>query len=316
VIKLRKIISAWFLFLIVLFLINFASADFFDWFGKFTGHATQQNTNVSVTLNGTNGVIVVVTNFSTAIIPTENSFTPATFYVQVTDPDGVSDINDTSINATFFRSGETARSNSTCSLVEDISSTTANYSCTINMWYYDGAGVWDITACARDLGNTTYVCNSTTTFTYNQLQALVISPNSLTWATLTPGMVNQTSNNDPSVINNTGNYNFPNVTVRGHNLHGEAVTSAYISVRNFTVGSRTGSNAECDVSPASNATLLVNGTNVQILDTILSKGNHSVNNGVTGQEQLYYCINTVPQVQSQIYSTKYSGGSWIIIGTT
>lgn len=313
----KDIIFIMFVLFLIIFLVNFASADFFDWFGKITGRATQQNTNASTAINGTNGVTITISNATiSTVTPTENSFTTTTFYVQVTDADGVSDINDTAVNASFSKSGETTRQNSSCSLVSDISSTAANYSCAVNIWYYDNSGTWNMTACGKDLGNMTYVCNSSATFTYNQLQALAIAPNALTWATLTIGANNQTSNNDPTIVNNTGNYNFTNMTVRGFNLHGETLVSSYIQVGNFTVANKTGSSVECDFSYLSNATLLSNGTNIQIKQTVLLRGNNSVNDGVTGQEQLYYCINTVPQVGSQTYSTTYIGGSWLVIGTT
>lgn len=309
----QKIIFTLSAFFIIIFLVNFASADFFDWFGKITGQATQQNTNASVTLNGTNGVTIAVHNFSAAS-PTENTFTSTTFYVQVTDSDGVSDINDTSINATysFSSTGESPRSNATCFLVSDLNATTANYSCTVGMWYYDSVGVWNITTCAKDIGNMTYVCNKGASFTYNQLQALTIAPNSLTWATLSIGATNQTSNNDPTIINNTGNYNFSNISVGGRNLHGETTTNNYIDVANFTVGNSTGSSIECGF----NSTRLTNGTNLNVKLTILTRGNNSVNNFQTGQEELHYCIMSVPQVTSQTYSTTYAGGSWLVIGTT
>ena len=158
----------------------------------------------------------------------------------------------------------------------------------------------------------TYVCNKGTSFTYNQLQALTIAPNSLTWATLSVGATNQTSNNDPTIINNTGNYNFTNITVKGLNLHGEVTPSSYMDVANFTVGNSTGSSIECGF----NSTRLVNGTNLNVKLSILTKGNNSVNDRQTGQEELYYCIMTVPQIASQTYSTTYTGGSWLVIGTT
>lgn len=305
------------IFIFMLF-INLSSANFFDWFGKITGRVTQRETNVSTTINGTNGVILqTILNTSLgSVSPTEGSTTTATIYVIVNDTDGAADINKTSINVTFLKSGDVNRGNNSCDYLADLTSQTANFSCTVDMQYYDGTGTWTIRACGRDIGNGTYVCNATQVFTYNQLQALTMSPSSLTWATLSPNAGNQTSNNDPSVINNTGNYNFPNVTVRGYNLHGESVTTEFINVANFTIGNNTGSSAECDTSAIQNATLLTNGTNAQIRHTNLSRGNYSVNNGVTGQEQLYYCILAVPPVSSQTYSTSYTGGSWIVIGTT
>jgi len=123
------------------------------------------------------------------------------------------------------------------------------------------------------------------------------------------GAVNQTSNNDPTLINNTGNYNIPNITIIGIHLRGETISSEFIDVGNITVGNGTGSNAECNLGPA---TSLVNGTGVEINNTVLSRGNHSINNGETGQEELYYCIREVSStISSQSYSTSNSG-AWKI----
>ena len=299
--------------LFVVFLnIAFASATFKDFFSKITGKATSGTTNVSITVTGANPVTILLVSNISATSPTENSYVNISFYATVSDADGVNDINDSSVRANFSRSGETTRQNTSCSLVADIDSTRANFSCTIAMWYYDGSGAWNVAVGGSDLGNKSVVYNTSTNFTYNQLQAIVISPLSLTWATVSPGNTNQTSNNDPTLINNTGNYNIPNITVNGINLHGDSVNSAFINVGNVTVGNNTGSNAECDISGPNNATILVNGTDIQIDNTILNKGNHTINNNQTGQELLFYCFRTIPStIPSQTYSTTY-GGAWII----
>lgn len=302
---------------LVLIISSFVSAGFFDWFkNTITGRASTQTYNASITVTGTSKVNITVDNGTIAGTindPTENNDADIIFYVTVSDIDGVSDINDTSIIANFSRPGESLRSNSSCVLIADIDSTSANYSCTVRLQYFEGSGEYNITVGATDLGNTTYVYNTTRTFQYDQLQAIVISSNSLTWPSVSPGQVNQTSNNDPTIINNTGNYNSPNLTINARNLHGETVTTTFINVANLTAGNNTGSSAECDFSPTNNATLLTNGTDVQILKTSLTRGNHSKNTfNSTGQEQIFYCINQVPaSVSSQVYSTT-NGGSWTI----
>ena len=299
--------------LFVVFLnIAFASAGIKGWLNKITGKATSQTTNVSITVNGTNSITIPFVSVINSTNPTEASTINIIFYATLKDTDGVNDINDSSVSANFSRSGETTRQNTSCSLVADIDSTSANFSCTIAMWYFDGTGSWNVSVGGTDLGNKTFIYNTSTTFTYNQLQAIQISPISLTWASVSPGNTNQTSNNDPTIINNTGNYNIPNITVNGINLHGDSVSSDYIGVGNVTVGNNTGSNGECDISDPKNATVLVNGTDIQIDNTILDNGNYSINNNQTGQELLYYCFRTIPStISSQTYSTTY-GGAWTI----
>ncbi|MBU1988971.1 MAG: hypothetical protein KKD94_05840, partial [Nanoarchaeota archaeon] len=148
--------------------------------------------------------------------------------------------------------------------------------------------------------------NTTTTFQYNLLKAMVISPPSLS-LTVTTGAMNQTPS-EPTLINNTGNYNVSNISLTTINLYGETYTSFYIDVGNFTIDIDTGGTppAEC-----AGGTSLTNGTAVNITNSLLDRGNHSVNDGVTGQEQFYYCIPEVPPVPTQPYSTS-AGGSWTI----
>ena len=300
-------------FFLILFLSNLGHAGFFDLFkGKtITGKATSHPTNVSISIVGANPVTIqVFNNTITGVTPTESSTTSVNFYITMTDPDGVNDLNDTSVSANFTRSGEALRQNSSCSLVNDIDSTSANYSCTIDMWYFDGSGQWNITVRGTDLGNLTFIQNTSTTFQYNQLQAIVISPNQFSFIA-NIGSANQTPTDDPTLINNTGNYNVSNVRVTGINLYGQSNSLYYINVGNFSADIDTGGSppAEC-----TGATALVNGTATAISGAILSPGNNSLGyaNSTSGQEQIYYCLRAVASsLPSQVYSTA-SAGSWTV----
>ncbi len=305
-----------FVFLLFILIGNFASKGILDLFGKVTGKATQQDTNVTVTVTGTNAITVTVFNSTiagTVVDPTEDSFVLINFTVNINDADGSSDINTTSVRANFSRIGEVLRENLTCLDLNQNTATSKNFSCTIDMWYFDQNAVWNITAGGTDLGNKTFIFNTSTTFRFNQLQGIKISPNQITFNESAPGATNKTSDNDPTLLNNTGNYNFTNITVNAINLYSG---SNFIDVRNMTVGNNTGSNAEC--GPPSTATLLTNGTDTQIINTILTRGNHTANNGQTGQEQTYYCFQTIPSnIPSGTYATNYSTTrAWRIIGTT
>ena len=135
------------------------------------------------------------------------------------------------------------------------------------MLYWDGNGAWTINTQGRDLGNTTLVYNTTASFTYNLLKALVISPISLTWPSVSLGATNQTSNNDPTIINNTGNYNATGkIAVNALNLHGETNALEFISAANFTIDIDTGGSppAEC------------NGTAMVITKNVIRPGREEV----------------------------------------
>lgn len=294
---------------------SMVSAGFIDWFNKITGLATSQGENVSVTVSGQKNVTVVIYNQTlTSVNPTENSVTNVVFYVTLTDGDGVADINNTSLRANLSREGEGLRQNGSCTLLSNVNSTTANFSCTVQMWYFDVSGAWNITAGGRDLGSTLFVYNFST-FQFTQLQAVVIAPLSgnLTFPSVTTGATNQTSNSDPTIINNTGNYNVTagNLQISAVNLLGEVNSSQAIFAGNFTVGNNTGGTPPLECGNVS-ATRLFNNSYVAPRNTSLDRGNHSVNNGNTGQEYLFYCLTDVPtDISSQTYST-LGGGSWTI----
>ena len=294
---------------------SFIGAGFSDWFkGTITGRVTSQQTNVSLVVTGTTAVTIQVLNATLAgthTDPTENGYSSLRFNAIVSDTDGVNDINDTSIRENFSRSGEALRSNSSCNLVADLDSTSANFSCIITMAYFDGTGSWTISVGATDLGNTTFIYNTSMTFQYNQLQAVVISPTSITFPSVVPGTFNQTSNNDPTLVNNTGNYNVAsgNLRANGVHLYGQTDSTKFIDVKNFSINNQTGGSpaAECHNTNAINMT---NGTAISLTNTVLPPGNNSLNfgNETAAQEQLYYCLRVVPSaLSSQTYATNGSG---------
>jgi hypothetical protein len=285
----------------------FVSAGFDDWFKGITGKATSGTETVNISVLGITPVSVKVYNHTlvgTAVDPTEDGNIGLTFKVELVDTDGVDDINDNSVGANFSKTGEALRQNISCTMISGQStSISQNFTCNITMWYFDAPGAWIINAWGNDTGNGTIIYNTTQTFSYDTLQAIVLSPAALTWASISPGQTNRTSSNDPTLINNTGNYNVTNITVSGVNLMGEVTNTYFIDAGNFTADIQTSAaDVECNVNVTSGARLL-NQTAEQVIGATLSRGNHSVNTGATGQEQLYYCIPLVPSVTTQSYST-------------
>ncbi len=286
--------------LTLVFSILFVSAG---WLNKITGHATNQPTNVSVGVTGVQPVTVGPVDNTTltgGVTPTELGTSNVLVYVQICDPDGVSDLNDSATDVEFIN-GSTTREGS-CSHVGDIDSNCANYSCNGDLYYWDTPGTWIINISGSDLGNQSTIFNDTYTFKYNQLKAMVISPDSLTWATLSSGSTNEKANNDPTIVNNTGNYN-GTVDINAIDLLGEITPSQKIPADNFTAD-------PADGSVCGSGTVLNNGTDITITGTYANRGNLSAGGGA-GQEEIYYCIPNVPLVSSQQYSTS-QGGSWTI----
>lgn len=268
-----------------------------------TGHATSQDTNVTVNVVGTSVVNLTADNstLTGGINPIEGTSTTSEVFVEVCDPDGVNDIDDSSVEIIYTAAGETDRTNTSCTLVGDLDTYCANFTCQVTTYYWDGAGAWTINISATDLGNGSTIYNDSYTFSMNQLKSLVIQPDQINWTAITPGGTDAKADNDPTTVNNTGNYE-GTLNVTGLDLYGETVTSEVFGVNNFTSGVVD----DCTAS----GVYLGNASQVLIPSSDANPGNLSLGGGA-GQEELYYCIPNVPSLSSQQYSTN-NLGSWII----
>lgn len=288
---------------ISLMLVSFASAGLFDGLkNAVTGKASSQNTDAEVNITGSNDLQIISVSAISAQDPTEESSTTVAFTVTAYDADGVDDINDTSINATFSSGVEDDRSTGaegTCTHNTDTDSFTATYDCSIDMWYWDGAGSWTVTVQGKDLGTEVIAYNDSTSFTYNQLKAMVISPSELLWSGLTTGDENALADNNPTEVNNTGNYD-STIDLTGNDLAGESTPSIILASANFTV----------NVANACEGTELNNTQLTTVPSSDANKGNLSIGDG-SGQEDLYYCFEKVPNLPTQTYSTD-GGSPWTI----
>ena len=290
---------------IIIALASFTSANVFDSLKELfsgTGQASSGPQNVSVQVAGVNFPTVSFVqniNGGANVIPIENGIRNVVFSAQVTDADGVGNINDSSVDAEFRRGIVTRIGN--CSLQSDLNANTANYSCSVNMFYYDGIGSWTANVSARDQ-ESNYAENTSELFTYQELKAFIVplSPSTLNWPILTPGAVNRNSSNDPTFVNNTGNY-AGNIFLTGFDLVGQTNPSENISINRFNVSGTSGSECTGGVSLGPNDG---NSANTLI----------PTNPGPSGGSSVYYCITSVPIVSSQVYSTSIRGPafSWII----
>ena len=301
---------------------NFQSSDtdlnYSEW--NFTGNFTSANTyNISVnfsdginvdwknwtftvsdTAETSSPVILDITDISSQSI-TEDGVTNITFYVQAEDVNGVGELVDTDMNATFTLEGQEQRINMSCLWLEDINTTAANYSCTIGIYYWDQAGSWAVNTTIMDDGNLASADYSEN-FDLGSTTTIMMAPVNMTWATLYAGQTNLLSLDNPIVINNTGNFNITNINVNASDLFGEDDDTKWIESSNFTV----------NINNACEGTQLVNSTATQVTSAYLDPGNNSINDGSTGQEQLYFCLEEVPfAIGTQQYST-IKGGAWII----
>lgn len=285
-----------FIIISAMILITPVYAGFFDSFiDSVTGRASSQTTDLSITVSGVNPAVIQLVSPITDTNPTENTLTSITFYVTMYDADGVADLDDTSVSANFTRAGEALREDTSCTLVGDIDAYSANYSCQINMWYWDGSGAWNIGVKGKDIGNASWSFNTSATFNYNQLKAMLISPSSVTWPSATPGASDFSASIGTS-INNTGNYD-GTIDVTAIDLTG--ASSESIAANEFVVDLSDG---------ACSGTAMVNATATTVTSSDSNPGNISAGGG---GEELYYCIPSFPLVSSQTY-TATGGRAWTV----
>ncbi|MEK6945951.1 MAG: hypothetical protein AABW63_04135 [Nanoarchaeota archaeon] len=226
------------------------------------------------------------------------------FNFTATDTNGGSDVNVSGAAAYFQKTGETTRYNTSCVNSSGPVGNDINVTCTVNMWYFDINGAWTINVTIKD-NSELNAENSSTTFNYNLLTAMTMSPTSLTWAEINLQNTDVGSNNDPIVVNNSGNDVNLNINVTAYNLRGEITTTQYIYANNFTI-----ENASQGCSGAA----MTNATSINVTTAILQKGNNTLNynNDTSGQEQIYFCLKGVPSgISAQSYSSA-AYGDWII----
>ena len=232
---------------------------------------------------------------------TEGNATNVTFSFIATDLDLVSNLNDSSAKATFNRTGETSRHNTTCTVV-DLNTTSANYTCAIDMWYWDSNGDWTINVSVGDITGA-HAYDNSSTFQLDLTTAMVISPSSLSWGTLSLTSINQLANENIT-INNTANKDITdgNLNVTAIDLQGVSDDTYTLLAGNFSIATT----YACGVG-----SVMLNDTTLKISGATIPKGNNSEGNG---QEQIFFCLEEISYgISLQTYDTTGgSSGAWTI----
>ena len=271
-------------------------AGFSDVWNKITGWAGFDTTSVTIVVGNQDPIV----NYVSLILPqsvSAGNISYISFTFNATDADGAANLNNSAARASFNLTGETTRTNTSCSYLAG-SGNTRQYNCTIGVWYWDGVGNWTINASIRDINNA-YAENSSTTFELQETTAMVMSPTALTWPSINLTDTNILSDNDPITINNTANKNIAYVNVTAIGLKGAEITSDFIYANNFSV----------NTADACGGTDMVNNTAIAVSGAAIPKGNNSAGQG---QEELYFCLNGMLQtISAQTYSAT-GAESWTI----
>ena len=270
---------------------------------------------MNVTVGNTGPTVHNVTNGTApaggSYAPIEGSVRLFSFTFNATDPDGVGDLNFSKARLEVNYSGEpNIRSNYSCNKLLDDGINTALINCSVEMWYFDIPGSWTINVSIADNASA-MATNNTMTFGYTTLSAMKINQTALRWPSLSIGDTNKTANNDADVINNTGNVNFTTVQITGYDLQGETVGGSFYNISNFTASWASGGDAcsggSCAECAEARGTTLRNNTARTITAANVTRGNNSAGNG---QEDIYFCIQKVPQIPKQAYFSNIS--NWLL----
>ena len=295
-----------------------------------TGAVPSATTTATVTINAAPYIVNVsiIGNTSNPISITESDYKLFNFSFVAIDPDGMGNLDNSSaaiqINITKYLADgttlSTVRFNYSCNDYNSVDTAfSVNYSCSVYIWYFDAGGSWTINASIKDI-NGVYAENRTIAFGRdNQIllgttTAMKMSPTALTWPSLELSAVNQTSNNDPITINNTGNKDISagGITVTGYDLWGLTNADEYMRAQNFSVHAINGTSACTGINCLEcNGTQLLNATggvaNPQTLSIAnMTAGNNSFNfaNQTSGQENIFFCLRTVSdKLSRQTYDT-------------
>ena len=276
---------------------------------QFTASTPQaSNSNPIIKLNISSGL---------SVDPVAGGIARISISFNVTDADGTSEINVTTVivNLTLGGGGGQFRYNAsgyngglgTCYNHTEVSKVVIN--CTVLMRYYDNASNnWRINVSIRDT-NGAVGYNDSRTFTYNTLSAIAFPRAWINFSSLTLGTNNQQALL-PLVLNNTGNDDFNQINISAATLFGVDVTSESIAASQFRINGT--NNGAGNGMPLTNGALTIRGLTGNLslyhghtsaltsyYDTIISaKGNQS----------LYFWVD-VPS--SGISSQKYNN-TWNI----
>ena len=203
---------------------------------------------VSVVLANTPPTITYVETIA-AKDPVINSNRSVTLEFTATDVDGMGELINSTAFVAFNKSGETMRANFSC-YAETNSSISVNYTCIVQMQYWDVDGTWSINVSVNDSSGAE-ATNGVNVFTYNTLTAMDLSGNNITFGVLSAGLSGQGASNDPLYILNQGNQDISTVTLNATGLGG----SGTIGAGNFTVNENDSTTGETQLKNETAITL-------------------------------------------------------------
>lgn len=252
--------------------------------------------NPSVTIGNKLPVISGMNISAASYDPTESGNTTVTVYMNVTDANGVNNIEQSKMymyvdDAATFASpvGKYTRF---CESIANISVTTETFKCETDIEFYDAAGTYSTNITAGDV--TTNIWNNTATnaptFAYTTLVAATVDDAGISFGSVTLGVENQTATENPTTVTNTGNADlYMNIT--GADLTGTTYT---FGIGNFSVS--------LDGTPTAEM-FLTAGTQQITVNAV----NAAATAGASSTEDLYWYVDVPSYMNPDVYT-----GTWIL----
>jgi hypothetical protein len=249
-----------------------------------TANSTWQNTTKTIVNSGPRISAFNMTDDSETegyqINPIVDSIKTFYAWFNVSDPDGLTDINSTWLKIMDAGGSEESPNYVNYSLVQvSCSAATCLYNGSLSIWYYATAGTWNISFYANDTSGTQ--ARNSTTFTVTALVGFSLQNSPVDFGSLAPNKVDQNATS-PLIILNKGNQPFAmNISAAG-NLTGALNSSYSIPIQNIGY---------------SNSSSFVSVSNLTT-----SKSTFMNNLAVNNTFNLYFRITT-PQIKAQHYSS-------------
>ena len=279
--------------LVLALLLPFASAGFLD---KFFGKDVQKSPqDFSVTVGNADPVVSITSIDTDNLVDLiQGSITPVQIIFNVTDANGLVDLNETTlfIQYTYDLGGEATRSGNIASCSSGDSGNTRTYICNINMEHYDAYGAWTATVSIDDQQAGSPDLN-TRGFTVIQLRAISLSPATINFPSTTPG-VNDYLSSSNTTVTNEGNYNLASndLGITAYNLCDVGCTNT-LATSNFNSGDQSR-------DPCTLGETLINSASVPIPIFTLTKGNPGT---PLPTRDIRHCLDVPAGTAQAVYST-------------
>ena len=292
----------------LILILPIVSAGIFDFFKRDVQLAPSGTENFTVSLgnNAPTSSIISIDEFSGSspgiitLLPAQSQVVQLTF--DITDTNGVADIDESTLIINYSALGETERI--TIGVVACIPRTNAGntrtFVCNVTMEFYDGEGaIWTATVKIND--SSASETTAALAFTVEQLKAITVSPALISFGVISIGSINTPSAD--TTVTNAGNFDVPadgELFIENANLTGETNNLQFIAVGEM----RSSASAEF-------ANFCGFGTNLGgIVHTgsLLNIPADTLLKGPSSTETYRHCIVSHTVSQVQIYSTQSTAG--------